>query len=304
MIRRTGVTKPVTGDFMMLEEFRLVRDRRLRELEGQILNYRESIAQADRVAATPDELRADWDREADSIERIYQAARQLREALLADVEFTYFLAGIPLEELSKVKLPQGRFGEPSVDLRAIRASLCSIGVESGEREAVAVDVVHQLQTYVTEQLEIALVKVRGIRGERDEDHNGRWVFELLALANLYADTPMAAAEQTRDFASEMWRAFDARLRKRLRDTTPPMTWREILYHFLTYLDANRGLSDVDAQRRQIDAYLLPPAQFYCLECDRPFTLDSRHTGRFICPRCRAKERKRRERKRKRQGTPR
>jgi hypothetical protein len=304
MKRRTGVTKPVAGDFMTLEEVRLMRDRWLRELEGQILNYRESIAQAERVAATPDELQADWGREADSIERIYQAVRQLREALLTDVKLTYSLAGIPLEELSKVKLPQVRFGEPSVDLRAIRTSLCSIGVESGKREAVAVDVVHQLQTHVTEQLKIALVKVRGIPGERDEDHNSRWAFELLALANLYAHMPMAATEQTGDFASEMWRAFDDRLRKRLRDTTPPMTWGEILYHFLAYLDANRGLSDVDAQRHQIDAYLLPPAQFYCLDCDRPFTLDSRHTGRFICPRCRAKERKRRERKRKRQGTPR
>ena len=40
-------------------------------------------------------------------------------------------------------------------------------------------------------------------------------------------------------------------------------------------------------------------QVYCMNCDRPFRMDRRHSGSWICPRCSATGRKRRQRQRKR-----
>jgi len=100
------------------------------------------------------------------------------------------------------------------------------------------------------------------------------------------------------FAQEVWETLGDELREDLKKLTPPLTWGETLYNYLRDLEDNRGEANLDRQRKHIGEYLFPVREFYCLQCDRLFQVDSRHPGRFICKRCRATERKRRERQRK------
>lgn len=273
----------------------MIRNRSLDQLEEAIRSYRQSIPQDDKEVSSLEELQADWARDADRIEQIHEAVHRLRDALDSDMRIGYFTAGIPTEELPK--LPRQTAVAPLIDLRAIRSSLSTMKRKLPERQVAAIDVVHGLMDHVHKELKKVRATDSHLRGGHKEDE-ARWAFELLALVSHYQDKSIVDTAEIRDFAGEIWKALDDRLRQELRNLMPPMTWGEILLHFLTSLEDNRGDVSVKAQSNQIGKYLFPLQKFYCILCDQLFSLDKLHLGRFICPRCRARLRKQRERQRK------
>lgn len=84
-----------------------------------------------------------------------------------------------------------------------------------------------------------------------------------------------------------------KLRDDLRDMNPPLTWGEVVYHFLQDPENTKG-----KRGRTLREFLIPFFGRRCLECDELFTV-SKSSLRLTCPRCSNKLRKRKERARKR-----
>ena len=80
-----------------------------------------------------------------------------------------------------------------------------------------------------------------------------------------------------------------RLREDLRDMDPPVTWGEVVYHFLREPETTRG-----EKGKALRDFLCLFKKRYCLECDKLFTWKSSRTG-LICPTCLSKLRKRKQR---------
>lgn len=285
---------------MALKDWCLMRTRRLRQLDDAILVYQQYISEWDETGVKPEEVQARWNREAELIANIHEVVHRLRDALSADIFITNAVAGNPLKELPKLGMEKPK--NALVDLRPIHDSLPAKNLRMlPEREAVALYVVDELIAYVGRQLKKVRQAVPGESEGHDENDEARGIFEFLALVSHYHDKSIIDSQHTGDFAEEIWKMIEKRddkLCQELKDLTPPLTWGETLYHFLDNLEANKGKTDVDRQRKRIGEYLFPIREFYCLLCDRPFAVDSRHPGRFICKRCRATERKRNERQRK------
>lgn len=80
----------------------------------------------------------------------------------------------------------------------------------------------------------------------------------------------------------------------LRHMNPPLTWGEVIYHFLHDPQTTKGERG-EALREFLSLF----NKRYCLECDELFTA-SKSSLSITCPRCSSKLRKRRERERKKQ----
>lgn len=281
----------------MLEDRGLIRDSRLRELEKAVRDYQGFAAQGKRGPVALEELRVQWAIASQHIERIHEAIHQLREALRTDMVISYVAAGFPLKELPR--LPQRQPLEAVVDLRGVRTSLLAMDtVSQASRQIAALEVVQQIIAYISAELKKILGTKEASLREAEESEPAHWATHLMALVNGYGDQAVAGAQEE-DFAGAYWKIFDDELRRRLEQFSSPITWVEILFHFLRSLEDHRGEAEADRRRRQIARYFTPRQEFYCVDCDRPFALDSRHPSRLICPRCRAKRRKRQERQRNR-----
>lgn len=293
------MTKGVTGTGKPLEDWRLMRTRRLKQLNEAIGSYQQCISEWGKEKVTSEEAETRWKREAELMARIHEAVHQLRDALGTDIFLTYEVAASPLKEMPRLALEKP--SEVFADLRVRRGSLpAKTRGMLPQRSATAVLVVDELITYVGRQLKEIRARAGDKSGGHEDEDEARAIFEFLALVSLYHDQSIVDP-QTQDFAQEIWKMLmerDDKLCRELKDMTPPLTWGETLYHFLKDLEANRDAPDADRKKKGVWKYLFPAREFYCLDCDRPFPVDSRHPGRFICPRCRTKERKRRERQRK------
>jgi hypothetical protein len=83
-----------------------------------------------------------------------------------------------------------------------------------------------------------------------------------------------------------------KLRDDLRDMNPPLTWGEVVYHFMQDPENTKG-----KRGRTLQEFLSLFRKRYCLECDELFT-GPKSGPRLTCPRCSNKLRKRRERAKK------
>lgn len=286
---------------MVLEDWKLMRTRRLRQLNEALSVYQQYISEGDEESVNLG-TKARWERESDLIARIHEAVHQLGDALSTDIFFAHVAAGIPLKEMPRSPLIKPT--DALLDFRKIRESLPVIDRKMApKRQAVATYMVDKLISYVREQLDKVRQTDAGQSDKDDGEDEARGIFEFLALVSHYDDKPVTDSQSVGGFAQEVWNALGDELREDLNKLTPPLTWGETLYNYLRNLEDNRGEANLDRQRKHIGEYLFPVSEFYCLWCDRPFPVDSRHPGRFICKRCRATERKRRERQRNRSNTP-
>jgi hypothetical protein len=280
---------------MVLEDWKLMRTRRLKQLDEAIHSYRQHNSEQGEEGLTPEEAKARWKREAELIARIHDAVHQLRDALGTDIFLAHEVAGSPLRGVPKLALEKP--ADVFADFRTIRSSLPGgIRKMSAKRSADALLVVDELITYVAKQLKEMRAAAQDKSGGNRGEGEARALFEFLVLVGHYHDRSIANP-QTHDFAEEIWKMLENRddvLCRELKDMKPPLTWGETLYHFLLDLEAHRGDPDADRQRKRVAQYLFPVREFYCLDCDRPFAVDNRHPGRFVCPRCQAKGRKRRK----------
>lgn len=85
-----------------------------------------------------------------------------------------------------------------------------------------------------------------------------------------------------------------KLRDDLRGMGPPLTWGEVVYHFLRDPVNTKG-----KRGEALGEFLGLFRKRYCLECDELFTA-SKSSLRLVCQRCSNKLRKRKERERKKQ----
>lgn len=282
-----------------MEDWKLMRTRRLKQLDEAVQNYRQYNSEQGKEQLTPEETEARWKQEAELIARIHEAVHQLRDALGTDIFLADEVAGIPLETVPKLALEKP--AKVFADFPTIRNSLSGVSRKmSAKRSVAALLVVEEFITYVTKQLRETRATARDKSGSSRGEDEGRALFEFLVLVNQYHDQSIANP-RTPDFAEEIWKMLGNRIDMRfqeLKGMKPPLTWGEILYYFLQDLEDHRSDPVADRQRKHIAQYLFPVRKFYCLDCDRPFAVDNRHPGHFICPRCQAKERKRRERQRK------
>ena len=285
---------------MVLEDWKLMRTRQLKQLDKAVKSYQQYISEQGGEKLTMEEAEARWKLEAELMARIHEAVHQLRDALSTDIFLTHEVAGSPLKELPNLSLEKP--ADIFVDYSAIRGSLPGgIRKMSAQRSTAALSLVDKLMTYVLKQLRKTSEQTRNRSSGNKVEDEARALFEFLVLVGHYPDRSVAHPE-THDFAEEIWKMLDRdddMLYRELKEMTPPVTWGETLYHFLRDLETHRGDPDADRQRKHVAQYLFPVREFYCVECDRPFPVDNRHPGRFICGRCRAKDRKRRERQRQR-----
>lgn len=79
------------------------------------------------------------------------------------------------------------------------------------------------------------------------------------------------------------------LLEELSQLSPPLTWEEILFHFI---------KDEVSERKKLSELFPPLIRRYCLECNKPFTLSKNNPGYFRCPKCSTKMRQRRKRGKK------
>ena len=298
---QTGVTFSVTEAKMVLEDWKLMRTRRLRQLNEAFSVYQQYISEGDEESANLETTKARWERESDLIAHIHEAVHQLRDALSTDIFIAHAAAGTPLKEL--LRSPLEKPTDALLDLYTIHKSLPAINRKmTPQRQVAATNIVDELVSYVRKQLEKVRQAIPSESDRHDEEDEARGIFEFLTLVSHYDDKHVVNSQSTGGFAEEVWNSLDDKLRQELKELTPPLTWGETLYHFLRDLEDNRGEPNADRQRKRVGKYLFPLREFYCLQCDRPFAVDSRHPGCFICKRCRATERKRKERQRKRDNT--
>ncbi len=288
---------------MVLKDWKVMRTRCLKQLGDALHSYRQYNSEQAEEELTPEEFEARWKREAELIAGIHESVHQLRDALRTDILFTHMVAGSPLKELPKLALEKP--ADIFVDYSAIRSSLPG-GIEkmSVQRSTAALSLVDKLMTYVRKQLKEIHATDPDKAGGSQGDEETRALAEFLALVGIYPNRSVANPE-THDFAEEIWKMLyrdDDILYRKLKEMTPPLTWGETLHYFLQDLDARRGDPDTKIQSKRVAQYLFPVPEFYCLECDRPFAV-YRNSGRFVCQRCQAKERKSRERQRKQDGKP-
>lgn len=282
---------------MLLEDWKVMRTRRLRQLDEALSVYQQHISEESEEPVNLETAKARWERESDLIARIHEAVHQLGDALSTDIFLAHAAAGTPLKELprSPLKKPTNAL----LDLHKIHEALPVIDRKMApERQVAATYVVDELINYVQEQLDKVRQTDTGRSGRHEEEDEARGIFEFLALVSHYDDKPITDSQTVGGFAQEVWNALDGILRRQLKEMTPPLTWGETLYRYLRNLEDNRGEANLDMQRKHIGEYLFPVREFYCLQCDRLFQVDSRHPRRFICKRCSATERKRSERQRK------
>lgn len=295
------MTFSVTEAKMVLEDWKVMRTRRLRQLNEALSVYQQYVSEGGEESLNLETIKARSERESDLIAHIHEAVHQLRDALSTDIFIAHSVAGIPLKELPRS--PSEKPTHALLDLYTIHKSLPAISRKMApERQVAATDVVDELIAYVRKQLEKMRKAIPGESARHDEEDEARGIFEFLALVSHYDDKPVTDSQTVGGFAQEVWNALDGILRRELKEMTPPLTWGETLYRYLRNLEDNRGEANLDRQRKRIGEYLFPLREFYCLQCDHPFAVDSRHLGCFICKRCRATERKRRERQRKRGNT--
>lgn len=293
------MTQPVTGK--ALQDWRLMRTRWLRQLDKAVRSYQRYISEQGEEELTIEEAQARWKQEAELMARIHEAVHQLRDALGTDIFLTSELAGSPLTEVPKLALEKP--ADIFADLHTMHhdPQLTKTWRTHEERSANALFVFDAVIAYVESQLKQVRARAEDRSGGHDDEDEARAIWELLALASLYHDQSIVDP-QTQDFAQEIWKMLmerDDRLCHELKEMTPPLTWGETLYHFLRDLEANRADPEADRRQKDVWRYLSPAREFYCLECDRPFPIDSRHPGRFICRGCKSNERKRNQRERQR-----
>ena len=284
----------------------------LRDLEQEINVYRLSTFSPACEGKSLSELEAYWTEVLNHCERILKAAHDFRSSAITDRMFAYLEAGSSLDEMPKL---HPRTDEPVVDLQRLRSQLPAAGKALEERASVALSVAE----VVIDQLNKIEMEVRGTR-EIEPDPS--WPCPLLALCNGYGDVPVCgpwkapgvSEDDDRAEISEgqMWVPIMGRseqpevatsLAEEVQTLKPSLTWAEVIYRFLRSLEDHRGNPVVDKRRRAMSKWTSSPLHTYCMECWRLFVLDSRHLGRFVCPRCRAKHRKREERRRKQLAVP-
>jgi len=230
-----------------------------------------------------------WNRELGLIAYIHEVVHQLNDSLSTDIYLTYMMAGRPMEEIPKFALEKPV--KAIVDYHTIHMSFPAINHRiASNRQGAALNVVDGWMNYAHKQIKA----IHNKSPVRDEEYEDLAIFYYLGLVNIHYDKPVDRQSLTR-FEKQFWPSLDDLLRRELTELTPPLTWGETLYYYLKDLDDRRSEPDVIRQRKTVWKYLFPQKEFYCLKCDRPFTVDSHHPGRLVCPRCRAAERKRRER---------
>jgi len=84
---------------MVLEDWKLMRTRRLRQLNEALSVYQQYISEGDEESVNLETTKARWERESDLIARIHEAVHQLGDALSTDIFFAHAAAGTPLKEL-------------------------------------------------------------------------------------------------------------------------------------------------------------------------------------------------------------
>lgn len=292
------VTTPVTEAPLNL------REHCLRKLQGEILAYLESSFATECEAKGLQGLGEYWNEVLNHCERILKAAHAFRETALTDRWLTCLEAGLSLEEMAKLPKFQPRTDGPVVDLRKLRAQLPESGKGLETRAFVALSVV-----------DVVIDEINGIQtevsGPSKTGLEPCWPWMILSVCNGNFEVcqPWKSGDNPA-FEGHMWRAIlrvseegDTLLAERVQALEPPLTWGEAFYHFLRSLQDHKGEPASDRRRLAISEDMFAASQTYCLECDRLFTVDNRHPGRFVCPRCRARDRKRRERQRNQQATP-
>jgi len=256
-----------------------------------------------------------WAAEFARIGEIHEAIHQLAGNALIERMNNYSDVGVRPEDVPRLS-PQA--SEPLIDLTGLRKELTVSGQALQDRGTVALSVAEIVIG------QVAKTAMEVPCSSTPDGLGSYWPVVLLALCNGYPDVPVAepwtdrraaetdqlleelGADGGRDLkvteAGQMWQAVlsipedgNIGLAERVKSLKPPLVWKEVLYHFLWSLKDQRGEPNIDKQRREISRYIAKPLQSYCLDCDHPFNLDSRHLGRFICPRCRAKIRQRRNR---------
>lgn len=285
---------------MVLEDWKLMRTRRLKQLDEAIHSYRQYNSEQGEEELTPEEAKARWKQEAELIARIHDAVHQLRDALNSDIHISSEMAGIPTKEFPAMSLEKPK--DALIDLDKIHQSLPDISHRKApQRQLAAVNLIDELISYVGKTLRKIDKVVPGESGRYQREHEARGIFKFLILVNDYHDKSIIDTQHTGDFAEEIWKGLSVELRQKLKSLVPPLTWGEIFYHFLRDLEDRRGEPNADRQRKCVGEYLSPLTEFYCLDCDQTFAVDSRHPGCFVCKRCRARERKRKQRQNERES---
>jgi len=81
----------------------------------------------------------------------------------------------------------------------------------------------------------------------------------------------------------------------LSELDPPLTWGEIVFHYISYLTESRDTEML----KELDPFF--PAKRHCIECGGVFELDKYNPGRFRCKTCSVRTRVQRYRAKKRQN---
>ena len=75
----------------------------------------------------------------------------------------------------------------------------------------------------------------------------------------------------------------------LNEIEPPLTWGEILFHYISVLIESRDREAL----KELDRFF--PAERYCIECGQVFEVDKYNPRRFRCKKCSGRLRVRRYR---------
>jgi hypothetical protein len=165
---------------MVLEDWKLMRTRGLKQLDEAIYRYRQYNSEQGEEQLTPEEAKARWKREAELIACVHDAVHQFRDALGTDIFLAHEVAGSPLKAVPKLALEKP--ADVFVDFRTIRSSLPDgIRKMSAQRSADALLVVDELITYVGKQLKEMRATVRDKSGGNQGEDEARALFELLVL---------------------------------------------------------------------------------------------------------------------------
>lgn len=81
----------------------------------------------------------------------------------------------------------------------------------------------------------------------------------------------------------------------LDELDPPLTWGEIVFHYISFLTESRDTEML----KELDPFF--PLKRHCIECGGVFELDKYNPGRFCCKTCSLRLRVQRHRDKKRQN---
>ena len=266
-------------------------------------------------SATRGQLDQWWPETRDRVERLHELAHEVRVLFLIDLEQAYFFASPDKSSHQRaIDLPTTEAPRSSALPRFAPIRDWLQGREDVDRRAaVALNAAELVIEHIPQGKQELLAVPYGRKGPTGEA-------ALLALCTTSGRVPISNPEEenpavAEGFASAVtiagaaWvmirehglaqsnRGSKPTLPITIQELKPALTWREVLYHYIRYLEGDRGNPTTDRNRVALGKYLAPPKNRLCIECDQAFPIDRRNPGRFICPKCNAARRQRRRRAR-------